>query len=367
MTKNKINIFLLSGLLLTWASCKKDDKPMHTSDAANPVLTASTASVSLDPDNQSDTVLSFHWTPTNFGANVIVNYTLELDLASDTSGAKAWGNLKSIALGTTPDSNYYYTGKDLNYLMSDLGVVAGTNAPLVARIKANIPQNTGAASNVAPVYSNLTNTTVLTYSVDMFVPGSFQGWDPLTAPTIALINGKPGLFECYVYISGTTAQKFKYISKRNFLHTVYGDAGAGKLATTATDSMSVPTGGYYELTANLNDSAKSWSAVSTTWGIIGDATPNGWNGDTQMTYDSTNQVWTVDAHMITAGSFKFRANGQWTIDFGVDASGALQYADNPFFGYNGSLNNITVPADGDYTITLDLHVPGKYTYTAVKH
>ena len=49
-----------------------------------------------------------------------------------------------------------------------------------------------------------------------------------------------------------------------------------------------------------------------------------------------------------------------------DHSGNLQYADNPFFPYNPNLNNLSVPANGNYTITLDLHVSGKYTYKAVK-
>jgi hypothetical protein len=71
--------------------------------------------------------------------------------------------------------------------------------------------------------------------------------------------------------------------------------------------------------------------------------------------------------MLQNGSFKFRANGAWVIDFGVDGNGNLAYADNPFFGYNGNLNNLTVPSSGNYTITLDLHVSGKYNYTLVKH
>ena len=52
-----------------------------------------------------------------------------------------------------------------------------------------------------------------------------------------------------------------------------------------------------------------------------------------MTYDEANQVWKVTADMLAGGSFKFRANNEWMIDFGVDANGNLVYADNPFFGY----------------------------------
>ncbi len=98
--------------------------------------------------------------------------------------------------------------------------------------------------------------------------------------------------------------------------------------------MYASNGGYVEVTANFN--TNTWTATRTTWGIIGDATPGGWNTDTQLTYDVTNQVWKTTAVMKAIGSFKFRANNAWVIDFGIDANGNLQYVDSPFFGYNNT-------------------------------
>jgi len=69
--------------------------------------------------------------------------------------------------------------------------------------------------------------------------------------------------------------------------------------------------------------------------------------------------------MLKAGSFKFRANNAWVIDFGINGTtNRIQYADNPIFGSN-PINNMTVPADGSYTITLYLGDPNDYYYTAV--
>jgi hypothetical protein len=67
------------------------------------------------------------------------------------------------------------------------------------------------------------------------------------------------------------------------------------------------------------------------------------------------------------GSFKFRANDQWVLDFAVDGSGKLRYANNPFLGYTDGLLNLSVPEDGNYDITLDLHLPGNYTYILHKN
>jgi hypothetical protein len=93
----------------------------------------------------------------------------------------------------------------------------------------------------------------------------------------------------------------------------------------------------------------------------------GWGNDTQMSYSATTGLWTVTAAMVSTGSFKFRANNAWSIDFGIDANGHLAYADNPAYPYNGTLNNLSVPSSGNYTITLDLRNPNNYNYTLKKN
>jgi hypothetical protein len=195
----------------------------------------------------------------------------------------------------------------------------------------------------------------------LYVPGAYQGYKPATAPMLNGVAGSPGLFEGYIDFVGSGVQGFKFTDAPDWDHTNYGDGGAGRLNPDGTASdLTVPSEGYYEMTVDLNK--KTWAATKTTWSVIGDATPGGWEKDTPMTYDPDKQVWTVTAPMKTAGSFKFRANDAWKIDFGLDSEGKLQYADNPFFGYNASIKDLTVPDDGTYTITLDLHVSGQYTY-----
>jgi glycosidase len=193
------------------------------------------------------------------------------------------------------------------------------------------------------------------------VVGDWEGWNPSTAPLINEVKGSPGKFEGYIDIPGDGPHFFKLTSAPDWKHATYGDGGNGKLSTDGKGAISVSSGGYYELTADLN--SDQWTATKTSWSIIGNATSGGWTKDTPMKYDPTKGVWSVSAPMVTGGSFKFRANGAWSIDFGIDEEGNLQYVDNPFFTYNPSLRNLSVPGDGSYTITLDLHTPGKYTYS----
>jgi starch-binding outer membrane protein SusE/F len=355
---------LLTFLLLAVFSCKKEGEILHVNENTSfaSSLTASTDTLTLSQANSSDSVLTFTWPAVNYGDNVAVTYTLELDLPGDTAGSTGWGKAQPFVAGNNV-LNYSFAGKDLNNLLESLNIFGPTL--LVFRVLANVNQYNGSASTIPTTYSSVVGVTVTPYTTDLYVPGAYQGWDPATAPVLNPVAGRAGLFEGYVNITGSGIQYFKYTNSPDWNHINYGDGGNGTFSTNGNAAgLSVPNGAYYELTANLNNN--TWTATATTWSIVGDATPGGWNTDTQMTYDPVNQVWTVTAAMVSSGSFKFRANDEWVIDFGINNSGALQYADNPFFGYTAGLNNLTVPSNGTYLITLDLHISGKYTYSAVK-
>ncbi len=194
------------------------------------------------------------------------------------------------------------------------------------------------------------------------MPGAYQGWNPATAPQIGAVAGSGKRFEGFVNFTGTGEQPFKFTNAPDWTHTNYGNGGSGTLDPDGhAAGLTVPAGGYYELTADLEKN--TWTATKTTWSVIGNATPGGWENDTPMTYDADKQVWTVTLTLKADGSFKFRANNAWKIDFGLDSNGKLQYVDNPFFDYNPKIKDLTAPDDGTYTLTLDLHVPGKYTYS----
>jgi hypothetical protein len=350
-------------LLLAAVSCKKQGDMLTVNENAtfSASLTASSDSVTLAPANNNDTVLTFTWPAVNYGGGVAVTYTLELDVPGDTAGTAGWSNATSYVAGADVLS-YSFEGQNLNNLLQTLGVFGPTT--LVFRVLGNVTQYNGSASTVPTSYSSVATVIVTPYTTDLFVPGAYQGWNPATAPTIAPAAGYPGIFEGYVNITGSGLQYFKYTNSPDWNHTNYGDGGNGTMSTNGNAAgLSVPNGGYYELSANLN--TNTWTATATTWSIIGDATPGGWSTDTQLSYNATTQVWTVTVPMVASGSFKFRANDEWVIDFGIDSQGNLQYADNPLFTYNPNLNNLTVPADGTYLITLNLSVAGKYTYSAV--
>ena len=326
-------------------------------------LTVTPSSVFLSPANDSLSVITFTWPAVVYPVKAHVTYKLQVDLPSDTLGATAWANATNVTIGNDILTKTF-KGSDLNALAIAAGVAGNDTGNLVFRVEAYQDRST---------YSNAVTVKISPYKIItvfshgwsvLYVPGDYQGWSPSTAPTVAA--EQPNIYEGYIYEAAGGTYQFKFTSAQDWSHINYGDAGSGALTVDGTAAgMTLPGAGYYELVAN--PSALTWSYTLVKWGIIGDASPGGWGTDTQMSFDATKQVWTVTCDMVSTGSFKFRANNAWSIDFGVDTDGRLAYADNPAFPYNGSLSNLTVPSNGNYTITLDLHDPNNYNFILHKN
>jgi len=205
----------------------------------------------------------------------------------------------------------------------------------------------------------LTFTTFKVLAPDrLYVPGAYQGWDPGGAPTIPAVTTYT--YEGYVYMN--VADYFKFTSAPDWNHINYGDAGNGNLTTDGlAGGLKVNAAGYYKLNADINNLTYSAILIQS-FGVIGTATPQGWNSSTAMTYDQTKGVWSVTLNLV-AGALKFRANDSWNINYGPFDSNAL----------TGTLiqtnSAITIPVDGNYTVTIDMGqtTQKNYIYTVVKN
>ncbi len=94
----------------------------------------------------------------------------------------------------------------------------------------------------------------------LYVPGAYQDWKPASAPQIGAVAGSTSRFEGYVNFAGTGEQPFKFTDAPDWIHTNYGNGGSGVLnADGQADGLTVPAGGYYELTADTDK--KTWTAT----------------------------------------------------------------------------------------------------------
>ena len=350
-------VFLCAGLFL---SCKKEKElTMLEAIAFSEQLTADKTAVTLSEANDSTSVVNFSWPAVVYPIKASVSYTMEVAVPADTVGAAAWGKATSVPIGNDVLGKSF-KGKDLNDLALLMGIASGATSELVFRVKAEQDR----ATFSRPVTLTVTPYVAQAVYPLLYIPGDYQGWSPATAPAAAAL--KPGIYEAYIYIPAGVTNYFKMTSAKDWNHINYGDAGEGKVSVDGNaGGLLAPAAGYIQVAVNLN--SNTWSAIKTTWSILGDASPGGWDTDTQMTYDPAAQVWTVTADMVSTGSFKFRANNAWVIDFGVDEKGKLAYANSPVYGYNSAVTNITVPSSGNYTITLDLHDASKYNFKLKKN
>jgi hypothetical protein len=132
----------------------------------------------------------------------------------------------------------------------------------------------------------------------------------------------------------------------------YGSDDADGTLSAGGGNIPVDVESDYSVTLDLSH-PNEYTYSFNRWGLIGDATPGGWSDDTNMTWDATNNVFTVTLDLVSSGSFKFRANDDWAINYGGDLNALSPGGDN-----------VTLDSDGNYTVTFD---PWGLTATVTKN
>jgi hypothetical protein len=236
-------------------------------------------------------------------------------------------------------------GIELNDIALALGRTPGTPSVLQVRVKSEV----GAA--VAPTYSPVIEITVTPFALVAFVyvPGDYQGWNPSAADSLISALGD-GKYEGVInFAVRPNSLEFKITPKKEW-NVAYGDAGGGKVSTTG-GNLKVATLYPYKIKLNLNDN--TWATERYSFGVIGDATPGGWDNDTDMTYNNGTREWSVTVALTGTKELKFRLNDDWGTNYGDD-------------GANGSLEaggaNIKVATTGTYKIVFS-EVTKTYTLT----
>lgn len=136
----------------------------------------------------------------------------------------------------------------------------------------------------------------------------------------------------------------------------YGDTKNDGILDAGGDNIAIKKGTYL-ITVDFKTLKYTIEAYKV-WGVVGSATPNGWNGpDTKFRPNfGTDGIWYLNNIKLTDGDIKFRQNDVWDINYGDDgANGTLEL--------NGA--NIAVKA-GTYDILLDFSVPSKPVYKLTK-
>uniref|UniRef100_UPI00257EB175 Outer membrane protein SusF domain-containing protein n=1 Tax=Prevotella sp. TaxID=59823 RepID=UPI00257EB175 len=172
----------------------------------------------------------------------------------------------------------------------------------------------------------------LTYTVGkpvLYMAGDANGW-----ATNDYLAGEDGVhFTGFMFLN---QNGFKFCTQPEWKGTNYGadfnTAGDAANITITEDA------GYYKVDVDLENKSYVLTPIKTI-GIIGSASPNGWDSDVDMTYvpynkdtKEVNGYWEVKNITLSAGEIKFRANDDWALSWG------------------GELDNLTTKNGGNITV-----------------
>lgn len=178
-------------------------------------------------------------------------------------------------------------------------------------------------------------STVVNYSIEFAKAGT-----NFAAPTVV----------------ATSTERFKNFTV-NDLNTAALDAGFPPFVESSIDVRIKSTVGT---TASIAQTSNFYTIKLTPypawpdWGIIGSATPTGWDSDTNLEYSLATKTYSITMNMVV-GAFKFRLDNGWGTNFGSSSAtgGALVS--------NGS--DIPVTVAGTYKIVVDFNAK---TFTITK-
>lgn len=351
--KKLINIFALCFIALSFIACEEEDEFTFIASPEQIADFTFTNSISenylLSPLVADNPAERFVWNEADFDVQTPVNYELQGAVTED------FNNPTTLADITGTD--YSVTVGSMLSLANEAGLdndpdteEAPNTGMLYFRVRAYVGADAG---NVVEQFSDMLTLNVelventseevdLSTTWGLVGDATVNGWN---GPDVPMWKTDLSGVDNQIYVAYTTLtdgeMKFR---ENNDWGNNYGGADGILVAGGANIEV---TAGTYRIIANLADLTYSLEEYS--WGIVGDATPNGWDGpDVQLSYNGENNTWVAENVTLTDGEMKFRLNNDWGTNYG-GSDGTLA---------NGGAN-IAVTA-GTYTITVDFE---NLTYT----
>jgi hypothetical protein len=148
--KNKLSILLSFFFLLILFSCKKEENKIYYEGGTAPVLSASTATVTLEPGSEANTAIALNWTNPNYKfSNGVSSHDVTYTLEIDTMGAN-FNSSKKYSTVIANDLSKVYTVGELNGILGNtmlLQLSPRRDYTLQARIVASIGSSAKIPSN----------------------------------------------------------------------------------------------------------------------------------------------------------------------------------------------------------------------------
>ena len=336
--KNFIKYISLACASIFALSACNDDEEIIKLDPSNfvapKVETPASSTIKLLEENAANTAMTFNWSAANYGTNTPPKYELQIDVKGDN-----FENHQVLTSTSTLTADV--TVKELNLAVIALGLEPFKEGEIEYRIVSTV-----GTPGSQQLISNVNILKITPYPTDLStnwgVVGSAtpNGWD---GPDVQF--WKTDVTNVFVAYTDLKAGEIKF-RQDNKWELDYGGSN-GKLEKGGKN-IAVDAG-TYKITMDLTN--LTYKLDNYSWGLVGDATANGWDGpDQKLSYDGILDAWTITT-TLKDGEFKFRLNNDWGTNFGgTSNAGELTDKDG---------TNIKIKA-GKYKITANFN---KKTYT----
>ncbi|MFZ6011965.1 MAG: SusF/SusE family outer membrane protein [Bacteroidota bacterium] len=222
---------------------------------------------------------------------------------------------------------------------SGTGVQGGANIPIAnpGYYKVTFNENTGA-------YNFTSLTTPVFTTVGIIGSGTAGGWS--TDTDLTQDANDPHVWSGTITL---TTGEVKFRAENDWANNWGGKTAPSGFGTGGGDNIQVAVGGTYFV--RFNDATGEYylgavgnAAPYTTVGLVGTAQSGGWGGDTDLIKNPANPYLWSKIITITDGEAKFRANDDWTANWG----------DSKFPGGIGTQGGNNIPTKaGKYFITFN--------------
>ncbi len=327
----KNSVFLLAFTSLFMAC--DDVETIQLNSDANTMVSLSTDAVILTEELAETNVLTVSWTLPEFRFDAAPTYTILMDVTG--------GDFSDAQL-ISANSNYSkdFMGNELNNKLLSLGMTPGEEASVDIKVLTSLSAYQEMTSETVSLtvtpYSSLLDLTTNLGVVGSATPG---GWGNENIPDLPFYTTSVA----NVYVAYVTLRDGEIKFRKDNLWTEnYGDTGMDGTLEAGGDNI-VVTAGSYKITLDMNELTYTMEAYS--WGIVGSATTNGWDGpDMMLNYNPNQDDWKAVVTLID-GEIKFRFNNDWGLNYGdTGADGTIENAGD----------NIAVTA-GNYLVTFNLN------------
>lgn len=336
------------GLLGLLYSCEKDgDQIFMLENPAAPTI-VSMPDLTLERNNGTD-ILEFPITPVDPGFVASAQYFLEACATGDD-----FANVIPILNQNLPET-FEITVADLNGLLLKK-FPADEASSVDFRVRASLVVDGGTGAPGTSDDSFVYNSAIETASVTLY---GLPKLDLLNSGMEQKIESPLGNGD----YTGTVKLDVTMPFTLNDPDAGVNYGGSGGTLTVDGSGIVVEETGWYILNANTND--LSYTTTPEFVGLVGSATPNGWDApDSKMDYDVKGDFWYITIDLVE-GFIKFRKNDGWAWNMGFVEGETPGMSGNTQQGGVG--NDIPINEAGNYTVKFVILSDDAGTYEIIKN